>query len=258
MSTDAGHVARTLRAIELLAFAPCSAPRLAAALDADPRTVRRLLGRLEREGYVTCSQDARRVYRPTFRLVALAGQVVERSPLARRARAHVTLLHAQTGVAAHLVVPSYDAVLCLVHQAAPAADDARPRLRELVPAHCSAGGKALLAWRERWRESLLAAPLERRTERTIVDPATLRRQLAAVRAAGSATEDEELEAGVRAVAAPVVAHGEVVAALTASGRDLDLAAVAPRVVALAGQLSEELRDGGASSARRAAHGSDGR
>ncbi|HEX5924752.1 MAG TPA: hypothetical protein VFY45_13030 [Baekduia sp.] len=33
--------------------------------------------------------------------------------------------------------------------ARPAADDLpRPRLRELVPAHCTAGGKALLAARD--------------------------------------------------------------------------------------------------------------
>ncbi len=241
-ATDAWHVARTMRALELLAFTPLSAPKLALALDADPRTVRRLLGRLEREGYVTRSRDARRVYRPTFRLVALAGQVAERSALARHARAHVTLLHAQTGMAAHLAVPSYDAVLCLVHRASER-DDARPRLRELVPAHGSAGGKVLLAWRARWREGVLAAPLERRTERTVVDPVRLREQLVAVRAAGYATEDGELQAGVRAVAAPVAAGGEVVAALVASGRDLEAGAVASSVVAAAQRLGEELADG---------------
>ena len=46
-----------------------------------------------------------------------------------------------------------------------------PRLRELVPAHCTAGGKALLAARERWRASLLSAPLRAYTERTVTEPA---------------------------------------------------------------------------------------
>jgi DNA-binding IclR family transcriptional regulator len=231
-----------MRALELLAFAPLSAPKLATALGADPRTVRRLLSRLEEDGYVTCSNDARRVYQPTMRLVALAGQVVENSTLARRARPYVTLLHEQTRGAAHLVVPSYQSVLCLVHQASDA-DEVRPRLRELVPAHCTAGGKALLAWRARWRESVLSAPLERQTDRTIVDPQVLRRQLEAIRVEGFATEDGELQAEVLAVAAPVVVGAEAVAALTASGRDLDVAASAARVVGIAGELSDELRDG---------------
>src|SRR3954447_21351572 len=126
-----------MRVLELLAFGPLSAPQVAAALHAHPRTVRRVLSRLVDEEYLTCSDDARRVYAPTMRLVALAGQVVERSPLARTARPYVRLLRGWTAAAAHLVVPSYGSVLCLVH--ASSDDDVRPRLRELVPAHCTAG-----------------------------------------------------------------------------------------------------------------------
>ena len=44
--------------------------------------------------------------------------------------------------------------------AATAAARCRPHLRELVPCHCTAAGKALLAWRESWREAVLAQPLD--------------------------------------------------------------------------------------------------
>jgi DNA-binding IclR family transcriptional regulator len=40
-----------------------------------------LLWRLECEGYVSRGHDRRRRYRPTMRVVALAGQVVERAEL---------------------------------------------------------------------------------------------------------------------------------------------------------------------------------
>jgi DNA-binding IclR family transcriptional regulator len=230
-----------MRALELLAFAPLSAPKLAVALHSDPRTVRRLLSRLEQEGYVRSTKDVRRVYEPTMRLVALAGQVAENSSVARRARPYVALLHEQTAAAAHLAVPSYQSVLCLVHRASEA-DHGPPRIRELVPAHCTAGGKALLAHRERWRESVLSVRLERYTERTVVDPATLRAELEDVRRTGYATEDGEFQPRVRAIAAPVLVDGEAVAALTASGRKLDTEAHATRVVAIATQIADDLSD----------------
>lgn len=229
--------------LELLAFGPLSAPQLAAAVHSHPRTVRRVLGRLEHDGYLTRSEDTRRVYQPTMRLVALAGQIIENSTLGRRARPYVTLLHQRTGRAAHLVVPSYQSVLCLVHCASDS-DDSRARLRELVPAHCTAGGKALLAWRAPWRESLLASPLQCHTERTVVDPATLRRELERVRADGYAVEDGEYQPQVRAVSAAIVIDGTAVAALSASGRRMDTSEVTAPVVSIANELAEELAHAG--------------
>jgi DNA-binding IclR family transcriptional regulator len=236
---EAWHVGRTMRVLELLAFAPLSAPQLAAALHAQPRTVRRVLARLVADGYVTYNDDGRRVYEPTMRLVALAGQVVANSSLARSARPYVALLHKRAGATAHLVVPSYQSVLCLLH-AGEGGDASRPQLRELVPAHCTAGGMALLAWRDRWRESVLSAPLERFTERTVVDPAALRRTLERVRTEGHATEDAEYQPHTRAVSAPILVAGEAVAALTVSGRRLDLDAALPAVVQTARELADDL------------------
>src|ERR1700712_598625 len=103
-SGETWHVGRTLRVIELLALSPLSAPQVAAALHAHPRTVRRVLERLVEDEYLTRSDDARRIYAPTMRLVALAGQVIERSDLARRAQPYIALLHERTGATAHLVV----------------------------------------------------------------------------------------------------------------------------------------------------------
>ena len=56
---EAWHVARTLRAMELLATQPRSAPELADALGVHVRTARRVLTRLESEGYVTVTEDRR-------------------------------------------------------------------------------------------------------------------------------------------------------------------------------------------------------
>ncbi|MEA2254228.1 MAG: IclR family transcriptional regulator, acetate operon repressor [Solirubrobacteraceae bacterium] len=239
-SCEAWYVARTMQTLELLAFRPLSAPQVAAALQVHPRTARRLLTRLKDEGYLTRTDDARRLYSPSMRVVALAGQIVAHAPLARRALPYVARLHEQTGADAHLAVPSYDSALCVVHHDADTT--ARPQPRELVPSHCTATGKALLGWRDPWRESVLSRPLERFTERTLVDRADLEREAELIRERGYATDDGEFREGVRAVAAPVFSSGEAVAALGASGPSVDIEAVAERVVVLAGELTRALQE----------------
>ena len=235
---EAWYAARAMQALEVLAFQPLSAPQLAAALQVHPRTARRLLTRLLDEGWLTRSDDARRLYAPTMRIVALAGQIVQRARIAEHAVPVVAALHGDTGAVAHLAIPSYRSVLCVVH--GNGAGPAEPGLHELVPAHCTATGKALLGHRQAWRDSVLAAPLEPRTDRTITDADVLLAETEAARARGYATEDGEYQPGVRGVAAPVFApSGEAVAALGVSGdRGLDLDALAVRVVAAARSLGE--------------------
>jgi DNA-binding IclR family transcriptional regulator len=211
---EAWHVTRTLRAMELLAVRPRSAPELADALGVHVRTARRVLKRLDSEGYVMLSDDRRRRYRPTMRVVALAGQVIERAELPATALPHVTSLREQLGEGCHLCVPSHLFALCLVHDQGEGPDGCRPHLRELVPCHCTAAGKALLAWREEWRDAVLAQTLSRFTERTSVGPESLRRELARTVARGYSVEDREYQPGTRGLAAPVFSStGEAVAAL---------------------------------------------
>jgi DNA-binding IclR family transcriptional regulator len=211
---EAWHVTRTLRAMELLAVAPRSAPELADGLGVHVRTARRVLKRLESEGYVVLSDGRRRRYRPTMRIVALAGQVVERAELTQTAVPHVAALRERLGRGCHLCVPSYLSALCLVHDAGDVGSGCRPHLRELVPCHCTAAGKALLAWRESWRDAVLTEPLESFTDRTTTGPESLRRELGRTVARGYAVEDREYEPDTRGLAAPVFDDGgEAVAAL---------------------------------------------
>jgi DNA-binding IclR family transcriptional regulator len=240
MAPEALYVARTMQALELLAFQPLSAPQVAASLQIHPRTARRLLVRLHAEGYLTRGDDARRLYRPSMRVVALAGQIAARSPLTVRALPVVARLHEETGADAHLAVPSYLSALCVVHSGGACA--ARAQARELVPAHCTASGKALMGWRQGWRDSVLHHPLERHTDRTLVDPQAVASDADATRARGYATEVEEFETGVNAVAAPVFVGGEAVASLGLSGPGLQIDAVVSRVVMLAGELTAAMAD----------------
>lgn len=239
---DSWHVARTMRALELLAISPLSAPQLADVVDSHPRTMRRVLERLVVEGYLQRSGDMRRIYSPTMRLVALAAQVLEHAPVARRGRPYIELLHERTGAAAHLMAPSYGSVVCVCH-AALGSQDEHPHLRELVPAHATAAGKVLLAHRERWRISLMAAGLASFTDRTITDSARFEDEMDQIRADRHAIEDGEYQAGIRAVAAPVTSGGEVVAAVSASAKRMDIDTVLPHVLRAARDLTQDLADG---------------
>ena len=240
---EAWHVGRTLRVLELLTFAPLSAPHLAEAMGSHPRTIRRVLDRLVNEGWVTRTDDHRRLYSPTLRMAALTAQMIDRFDLARRARPYVGLLHERTGATAHMVVPSYVSVVCVCH--ASSGGEEHPHLREVVPAHCTAGGKALLAYRDPWAESVLASPLERHTMDTLVLPHALAANLEKVRDRGHAVEEGEYQEGVRAVAAPVFVGTEAVAAISVSGQKLAIHDAVADVAKTAQQLGLDLARGNA-------------
>jgi DNA-binding IclR family transcriptional regulator len=242
--TEALFVSRTMQAMEVLAFQPLSAAQLAGALQVHPRTARRLLARLVEDGWVSRSEGTRRTYSPTMRLVALAAQLAERAPLARAAAPVVTRLFEETGGTVHLAIPSYTSALCLVHRAG--GPEARPQLRELMPAHATASGKVLLAFRERWRESVLGASLSRPTARTVVDPAAIRAESATIRERGYATEVDEFVEGLAGIAVPVRdRHDGVPAALALSlpVGEHDLPALGERLRVGAAQVAEALADG---------------
>jgi DNA-binding IclR family transcriptional regulator len=91
------------------------------------------------------------------------------------------------------------------------------RIGQLLPLHAGAGQRLLLAFAPPGvQDRVLVAPLRRYTA---VTPSAedLRRSLEPVRLARWAVSMGELTPGAVAVAAPVVHHGRVIAALTVAG-----------------------------------------
>jgi DNA-binding IclR family transcriptional regulator len=88
------------------------------------------------------------------------------------------------------------------------------------PAHCSALGKALLAWLtpEERDASLYVHPLARMTSHTITSKPELESHLAEIRTLGYAMDNEERAEGISCVATPIRDRtGRVRAALSVSG-----------------------------------------
>jgi IclR family KDG regulon transcriptional repressor len=73
-----------------------------------------------------------------------------------------------------------------------------------LPIHCTATGKAFLAFAEPEDvDKILSRKLKRYTPQTILDPDLIRTEFEEIRRQGYATSKEEFEAGITAVAAPV-------------------------------------------------------
>ena len=113
-----------------------------------------------------------------------------------------------------------------------------------MPSHCTAVGKAVLAFSPPDRvQAVLRTGLARRTPRTVVAPGILLRQLAEVRRTGIAAEHEESEVGLSCVAAPVFdARSRPIAAISLSGRSsrFEAARLGPAVRTAALGLSRAL------------------
>lgn len=88
-----------------------------------------------------------------------------------------------------------------------------------VPLDCSGTGKVLLAFQsDAVREAILRRlTLQRSTRHSPRTLAELRRRLATIRETGIGLDDEEMELGVRCIAAPVMARGAIVAAISIAG-----------------------------------------
>lgn len=110
------------------------------------------------------------------------------------------------------------------------------RVGETLPLHVGAAPLVLLAAMDAaGLEAILAQPLERLTDRTDVDRASLRRRVAEIRSQGFAVaRQDDIAVGLSAVGAPITDQiGRVVAALSLSG----LAAhIQPREAEIVGAL----------------------
>ncbi|MEU0520370.1 IclR family transcriptional regulator [Streptosporangium sp. NPDC006007] len=119
---------------------------------------------------------------------------------------------------------------------------------ERLPLHAGAGGKALLAFEpDQQREEIIdGLSFTRLTERTILDPRELRRELDVVRGQGYATSANEVSLQSASVAAPVFAgDGHVAAVLIVTGPVFRmsrkvLSAIAPLTVRAARAISAKL------------------
>lgn len=195
-----------------------SGAELARELGVHRSTALRLLGTLERHALVERDRESSR-YRLGRRIQQLASVASGEFDLRALARPLCESLSRASGETVTLDVLVGDVIVPIEQATAAASVVSVNWLGRRAPAHCTASGKAILAFSsQQVRERVLARRLEAATPHTITDRRRLDAQLAEVRDTGVASTQEELEIGLDALAAPVYGTtGEVVAALDVSG-----------------------------------------
>ena len=188
------------------------------AIGVHKSTAFRLLSSLEARGLVEQHVESGK-YHLGFGLIHLARAVNVGPDLTGKAQPICRQLAEDTGETVTLAVLEGDEVITIDQIMPDAAVVSRSWLGRRSPLHATSHGKVFLAWLpESRRQSIVKSRHESFTPNTIVDPAMLAEELAAVRARGWSSVTDELEEGLSAVAAPVrAADGTVIAAISVSG-----------------------------------------
>jgi DNA-binding IclR family transcriptional regulator len=170
----------------------------------------RLLATLESRGYIEQNR-ATENYRLGIRCLQLGQSYVQHMGLLRQARPIMVELTRQVRETTYLAVLRRTAVVPVEVVEADRAVRTVSQLGEALPLHCTAAGKAHLAFeQEDDLRTLVPDGLQRFTERTIIDRQALLQQLRTVATNGYAVDVGEHLEEVRAVAAPVRDYARVV------------------------------------------------
>ncbi len=198
-------LARGLRVIEAFDGRPqgLSIADIARATELSRAAVRRLLITLELLGYIEANG---RKYRLRHRVLHLGMAYLSSSSLATVSQPTVQKITDELGESSSVCVLDGDEVLCIAGAVRRGLMSLDVSTGSRLPVHCTAAGRVLLA---ALSESELPAQLERielkaLTAKTIVSRETLARDIRRVREQGFSVIDEELEAGIRAIAVPIV------------------------------------------------------
>ncbi len=185
-----------------------------------PPTVHRITSTLIERNYVRQDPATKRLSL-SIQFLELGTNVQQQFSLTAIARPHLERLMAESKESVNLAVQDGDHVAYLDHVRSHYSMlqlFTRPGAR--VPLYCTGVGKMFLS---RWSRAEVEAYLDRihpvaHTPRTIVDRRRLMGELAQIREAGYSVDDEEMEKGVRCVAALVMDHrGRPCGAVSISG-----------------------------------------
>ena len=179
----------------------------------DKSTVYRFLVSLMDLGFVYQDPQTER-YGLTLKLFEIGMSVLERLELWREAEPVVKEIARVTGETVHLATLDEDDLVYLgkVESMRTLRVSMMSRVGRSAPAYCTGVGKILLAYLPGKQLDYILKKEKpiRYTDKTIVRRADLDRELSSIRKKGYAIDNEEHEAGVRCVAAPVRNNDSVV------------------------------------------------
>lgn len=200
-----------------------------------------ILTTLERRGFLQKNTQTGR-YHFGLQLVSLSRSALENLDLREEARPFLGSLMQESGLTVHMAVLEREEAVIIEKVEAPGLVRLASWIGRRLDVNCTGVGKVLIAFlpNDELDYLLRTKDFARHNSRTIISKTALRRELALVKQAGYALDNEEDEPGVCCIGAPVFdANGKVVAAISVAGTTSQIGT--DRVQKLAGQVMRTAR-----------------
>lgn len=196
----------------------------------------RILRTFAAAGFLRQNAETRE-YVPSLKLWELGSRTVVDLDLRTQAADVMRWLANETRETVHLSVLDGNEVVYLDKIDSPEPVRAYSRIGGRAPAYCVATGKAQLAYADPATLEVMLGQMERHTPNTIVDPETLRTELASIRTVGFAINRGEWRESVWGIADVIRVRMAIVGAIGISGPSFRLDD-AERLERLAGLVHE--------------------
>lgn len=191
---------------------------IANELNIHKSTVFGLLATLENRGFIQQNKETGK-YKLGLKLFELGNLVQEGMDLRTIAAPYIAHLVEKHGETVHLVIHDQGEVIYIDKRDNQSNIRIISRVGSRLPMHCTGVGKCLLAYLPPEEiDNVISKGLHPFTPNTITDPERLKNELEKIRINGYSFDMEEIEMGLRCVAAPIRDYsGEVIAAISLSG-----------------------------------------
>lgn len=193
-----------------------SVKEISEQLNLSKSTVHGIIKTLEHRGYLDQNPDDLK-YRLGMKLFELGNKVGANLEIDKIARPIISSLVEDLQETVHLVVRNGDEVIYVEKVEGPFALRIYSQVGKRAPIHCTGVGKAILAFLgENEIERILSSTnLQSFTHRTLTNVDEIKDHLKMVREQRYSIDDEEIELGLKCVAAPIFDHeGNVIASIS--------------------------------------------
>ena len=208
----------------LTSTAELSVKEISQELALSKSTVHGIIKTLEHRGYLEQNPNDLR-YRLGMKLFELGIAVENQLDVGKIARPIIESLVAELKETVHLVVLQRDEVIYIEKVEGPQTLRISSQVGKRAPIHCTGVGKAILAFQGNTEidRILSNSPLEPYTEYTLTDKEEIKKQLKTIYQQGFSVDDEEIELGLRCVAAPIFNHqGKAIASVSCAAPTMRL------------------------------------
>ncbi|WP_366924349.1 IclR family transcriptional regulator [Metallumcola ferriviriculae] len=215
---------KALDVLEILADEkrPIGVTELSKLLVVNKSTLHGTLNTLLNRGYVEQDSESGK-YLLGISILGIANAALQNLDLRNKAKPVLKKLSDRHNETVHMVVLRQGEVVYIEKQESVQSIRIHTEIGTRLPAHCTGVGKVLLAWMEpeERKKIFRSYGFPKFTLNTITDEETMERHLAEVRSKGHAIDNEEIEEGLRCVAAPIRDYsGKVIAGISIAGPSL--------------------------------------